>query len=79
MARVRDTITVIMKDEGISSAALAKAMGYESFRGVERNVNREGSMRVDTAARMLHFLGYRLLAVPDNIEVEGEGVYWLTE
>lgn len=79
MARARDLIAQTMKDNGITTTVLSETMGYASYRGVERTINREGGMGIKTASRILHYLGYRILAVPDNIEVEGEGVYQLTE
>ncbi len=73
--RSQEIIKAVMEKEGIKKADLATALGYATFRGLERLLDRPGSMNVDNCANTLRLLGYKVLAVPDNISVEAEGVF----
>ena len=80
MVLAKKVIRAIMDREGIGMAVMAKRLGFKYSQKVTNRLETEKSMNLSTDKldEMVRVLGYKVIVVPDDVELE-DGWYEIND
>lgn len=70
--RVKEALKLIVMRSGKSIAKISEDLGFKQRASISQMINRE-SIRLDVAATVIKECGYKLVAIPDDVDVDDVG------